>query len=295
MNEERLHGELTRIAGALEGILARLTPAEERDRIVAVNGYVRSANNGGDLVWLYGSHPGLQWKVATVYSEDFGALRPFLNPGAGKVYDGEVAPSREAAAKKGYITEVAPFEVILSPTAKRAENGAVIYDFKTARPLATDAPQPAPPSAPAPVQPSKPQPTPAPAQPQAPTQAPSAAEQDFASWPSAADGLKIPPIEPKGGHQPQIGRSAKQADPASVPPANRRPANIGPGAVGARFREWAKTFAARYPHYRIGRTEDPDLYHILLSTAVLCAVETVTEENMAQVIATLEQHAQEGQ
>lgn len=31
MNEERLHGELTRIAGALEGILARLTPAEERD------------------------------------------------------------------------------------------------------------------------------------------------------------------------------------------------------------------------------------------------------------------------
>lgn len=290
MNEERLHGELTRIAVALEGILARLTPAEERDRIMAVNGYVRSANNGGDLVWLYGSHPGLQWKVATVYSEDFGALRPFLNPGAGRVYDGEVAPSREAAAKKGYITEVAPFEVILSPTAKRAENGAVIYDFKTARPLATDAPQLTP-SAAALAQPPKPQPTPAPAQPQAP----SAAEQEFASWPSAADGLKIPPIEPKGGHQPQIGRSAKPADPAPVPPANRRPANIGPGAVGARFREWAKTFAARYPHYRIGKSEDPDLYHILLSTASLTGVDTVTEENMAQVIETLEQHAQEGQ
>lgn len=272
MNEERLHGELTRIAVALEGILARLTPAEERDRIMAVNGYVRSANNGGDLVWLYGSHPGLQWKVATVYSEDFGALRPFLNPGAGRVYDGEVAPSREAAAKKGYITEVAPFEVILSPTAKRAENGAVIYDFKTARPLATDAPQLTP-SAAAPAQP----------------QAPSAAEQEFASWPSAADGLKIPPIEPKGGHQPQIGRSAKPADPA--PAANRRPANIGPGAVGARFREWAKTFATRYPHYRIGKSEDPDLYHILLSTASLTGVDTVTEENMAQVIETLEQHA----
>jgi len=281
MNEDRIANELTRIASALEGILARLTPAEERDRSVAVNGYVRSANNGGDLVWLYGQHPGLQWKVATVYSEDFGALRPFMNPGAGKVYDGEVAPSREAAAKKGYITEVAPFEVILSPTAKRAENGAVIYDFKTARPIATDAPQPAP-SAPAPVQPPKPQP-----------QAPSAAEQDFASWPSAADGLKIPPIEPKGGHQPQIGRSAKPADPApaATPPANRRPANIGPGAVGARFREWAKTFATRYPHYRIGKSEDPDLYHILLSTASLTGVDTVTEENMAQVIETLEQHA----
>jgi len=285
MNEDRIANELTRIASALEGILARLTPAEERDRSVAVNGYVRSANNGGDLVWLYGQHPGLQWKVATVYSEDFGALRPFMNPGAGKVYDGEVAPSREAAAKKGYITEVAPFEVILSPTGKKTDNDAMIYDFKTARPLATDTPPAA-----APAQPPKPQPAPTQAPTQAPT-GPSAAEQDFASWPSAADGLKIPPIEPKGGHQPQIGRSAKPADPAPVQPANRRPANIGPGAVGARFREWAKTFAARYPHYRIGKSEDPDLYHILISTASLTGVDTVTEENMLQVIETLEQHA----
>ena len=91
---------LARIADALEGLLARQTPADERDRAAQVDSYVRSENNGGALVYLYGLHPGLKYKVATIYSEHFPALRAFMDPEHGPLWDGEAPPSRETAARK---------------------------------------------------------------------------------------------------------------------------------------------------------------------------------------------------
>lgn len=141
-----IQDSLRRIAVALEGILDRMTPAEERAKTYVVNGYVRSSNNGGNLVWLYGAHPGLQYKVATVYSEDFVALLPYIPAlgTSGKVFDGEVAPSREGAAKKGYMIEVPPFEVVVAPTGKRTEAGLMTYTFKAANSLSATEPQPSP-------------------------------------------------------------------------------------------------------------------------------------------------------
>lgn len=127
-------GELAGIRAALEGILARMTPKEERDRITLVDSYVRSANRGGDLVWLYAAHPGLKYRVAVVYTEDFPALVEFLDPSVGKVFDGEVAPSKLVAAERGYlITCRTPFEVVQAPTEKRTDKGQVIYEFRAAR------------------------------------------------------------------------------------------------------------------------------------------------------------------
>lgn len=63
-----------------------------------------------------------------------------------------------------------------------------------------------------------------------------------------------------------------------------------PGAAGARWRDWARDFAHRFPHYRLGRGEDVDMYHILLTVAHLRRP-TITIDNLDEVIARLERYA----
>jgi len=189
-----IQDNLKRIAVALEGILDRMTPAEERAKTYVVSGYVRSSNNGGNLVWLYGAHPGLKYKVATVYSEDFIAIIPYIPAlgGRGKVYDGEVAPSREGAIEKGYMIEVPPFEVVVAPTGKRTEAGLMTYTFKAANSLSAAEPQPSP---------AAPEPEPEPKVPTAETKVPAPetkvpdastkADKELDDIPGAQDEQKI--------------------------------------------------------------------------------------------------------
>lgn len=197
-----MQGSLRRIAVALEGILDRMTPAEERAKTYVVSGYVRSSNNGGNLVWLYGAHPGLQYKVATVYSEDFPAILPYI-PALGthgKVFDGEVAPSREGALKKGYMIEVPPFEVVLAPTGKRTEAGLMTYTFKAANSLAVGEPGP--------QAVGEPQPSPAPPEPPPAGKPPTPVDPDWDKMRSASLDLSAQPAKPDKPAGPVISRGA---------------------------------------------------------------------------------------
>lgn len=203
-----MQGSLRRIAVALEGILDRMTPAEERAKTYVVSGYVRSSNNGGNLVWLYGAHPGLQYKVATVYSEDFPDILPYI-PALGthgKIYDGEVAPSREGALKKGYMIEVPPFEVVLAPTGKRTEAGLMTYTFKSANSLAVGEPGP--------QAVGEPQPSPAPPEPEAPcrvTKVPAQPPAEDVGWSglrSASLDLPAQPAKPDKPAGPVVSKGA---------------------------------------------------------------------------------------
>lgn len=125
---------------------------------------------------------------------------------------------------------------------------------------------------------------------------PAAMVQMFDSLPSASAGL--PPYTPPA---PQIG---PQVSKGATPDAgtrgrgdaetrgegvNQRQAALGVGKVGGEFRIWAREFAERNPQYRIGKTEDVDMYHILRSVGSF-GIERIESENLAEVIALLEDH-----
>lgn len=113
-------------------------------------------------------------------------------------------------------------------------------------------------------------------------------DQMFDVLPSASVGLPTytpptPQSGPKvsGGAMPDTGKAANGV--------NRRSATLGVGKVGGEFRNWACEFAARNPQYRIGKTEDVDMYHILMSVGSF-GIARIESENLAEVIALLEDH-----
>lgn len=80
-------------------------------------------------VWLYATHPGIEFAVTRIYHERIADL-PLTIPANAKVWDGEVAPSAEAAAKKGYFyVAPAPFTISLMPTGKKTDAGQDIRRF----------------------------------------------------------------------------------------------------------------------------------------------------------------------
>jgi len=80
-------------------------------------------------VWLYATHPGIEFAVTRIYHERLEDL-PLTVPANAKVWDGEVAPSAEAAAKKGYFyVAPAPFTISLMPTGKKTDAGLDIRKF----------------------------------------------------------------------------------------------------------------------------------------------------------------------
>lgn len=130
-----------------------------------------------------------------------------------------------------------------------------------------------------------------------PPNTPDAMAQMFDGLPSASAGL--PPYTPPAPQiGPQVSRGATP-DPGTRGPGdagtspgngiNRRQATLGVGKVGGEFRNWARDFAARNPRYRIGKTEDVDMYHILMSVGSF-GIERIESENLAEVIALLEDH-----
>lgn len=100
------------------------------EKVYEVQSYVVSTTSQGDMcVYLYSTHPGMQYRVATVYQERLADL-PFTIPGDAKIWDGEAAPSREGAAKKGYILAApAPFKVSMLPTGGKTDKGETIHKF----------------------------------------------------------------------------------------------------------------------------------------------------------------------
>ncbi len=103
---------------------------ETGEKVYEVQGYVVSATSNGDkCVYLYATHPGLQYRVCTVYEERLSDL-PFTVPPTAKIWDGEAAPSREGAAKKGYMLGAPhPFKVSLLPTGGTTDAGLPVHKF----------------------------------------------------------------------------------------------------------------------------------------------------------------------
>ena len=94
------------------------------EKITEVQRYVVGTDGDGQpCIWLYGTHPALEYAVTRVYHDHLSKLPYPVNPAA-KVWDGEQAPSVEAAAKKGYFNAFpAPFSISLMPTGKMTESG----------------------------------------------------------------------------------------------------------------------------------------------------------------------------
>ena len=94
------------------------------EKITEVQRYVVGADSEGQpCIWLYGTHPALEYAVTRVYHDHLGKL-PYPIAAGAKVWDGEQAPSVEAAAKKGYFNAFpAPFSISLMPTGKVTDSG----------------------------------------------------------------------------------------------------------------------------------------------------------------------------
>ena len=104
-----------------------------------ITGYVLGESKKGDAcVFLYSAKAALQWRIATVYVEKFAEL-PFKP--AGKKWEASAAPERAEAEKKGFLTTVPAFKVVLEAQEPDAE-GKVHWRFARVVPSAT--PQPAP-------------------------------------------------------------------------------------------------------------------------------------------------------
>lgn len=238
--------ELARIATALEGILLRLTPAEERERTSLIDGYVRGESSKGDpLVYLYaplrGEFP--QYRICTVYVERFGDLRPFCDPGVGRVFEGEAAPTRAKAERTGLFNAVPAFEVVLEPTGQQTDTGNAIFRFRAARGVAHE---------------------------------------------PGGNGAEAPG---SGGAEEQRAASGAPAGGNGKPAA--RQAALTAGKTAGLFKNWARDFAQRYPRYKLRGSEDADLYHLLMTVGSF-GIADITAENLADVQARLEAHAERG-
>ena len=167
-------------------------------------------------IWLYGTHPGLEFAVTRIYHETLPAL-PLTIPDDAKLWDGEQAPSTDKAARGGYFCLApAPFTISLMPTGKKTDGGLDIRRFS--RVVSIDAPAP-PPTNGAPPAASQPA-----VQPPAPS-----SDSDFDKLPS---------------HE----RSAyKPAEPPPSPPAPapspQPPASGGKPAFMTTERPWGSTVA----------------------------------------------------
>lgn len=127
------------------------------ERIYECDSYVVGENKGGKLIYVFGAHPGLKYRVTQIYEERWGEL-PF-HVSQIKVYVGEVAPSKEYAQQKGFLNVVPKFRVSCLPTGAKTEAEQAIYKFSRVLPVLDnreveihdDTPDPAPASKQAPA------------------------------------------------------------------------------------------------------------------------------------------------
>lgn len=286
MNDEQF-GKLAATLAGIERHLAVLAEYAEMlrvqssgEKVYEVGSYVCGASSkGDDLVYLYATHPGLQYRVCTVYEERFGEL-PIKFPAQVKTWDGEVAPSRDGAARKGYLIACEPFKVSLLPTGATTDAGLPVHRFN--RVLGESAHQRISASA----QPRD----------DAAASEDETAAREWEELPSASAQLPVPPAKPEPG--PKVSAGAKPLAPTQPTAAQGqqtqpRPSNLPAtlsGDAGPAFQAWAKQFAAKHATYQ-NKEGSADMYHILMTVAAVCGVRQVTMENIEEVKKQLESHA----
>ena len=127
-----------------QGYLVQMPGLEDGEKIEDVDAYVLGESSKGDAcLFIYAAAHQLQFRVATIYVEKFGDL-PFKV--TGKKWDATAAPTREEAAKKGYLNTVAPFKIVMEQRGQ-TEDGKPQWRFVRvhgAPPPPAPAPQQAP-------------------------------------------------------------------------------------------------------------------------------------------------------
>lgn len=285
MNDDQIN-RATAILAGIERNLAVLAEYADMlriqssgEKVYEVGSYVCGVSSKGDgLVYLYATHPGLQYRVCTVYEERFGEL-PLRFPAQVKTWDGEVAPSRDGAARKGYLIACQPFKVSLLPTGATTDAGLPVHRFN--RVLGEGANQRSSESAQQRISADAPE--------------DEAAAREWEEMTSASAQLPAQPAKPEPEPGPKVSPGAKPlpAQPAASQPTQPRPSNLPAtlsGDAGPAFKKWALEFSARRITYR-AKDGEPDMYHILMTVAEVCGVRQVTMENIEEVKGKLESHA----
>jgi hypothetical protein len=251
----RLVHYMERLAGL--GFLPQMPSLEEGEKLEEVDAWVLGETSKGEpCVFLYAAAHQLQFRVATVYVEKLPEL-PFKVNGA-RHWDGDAAPTRESAEKKGYLQVVPPFRVVMEPRGL-TDDGKPTWRFARvhgAAPAPTATPTAAPAGTPA-VQPGT-----------APAAKPAAGTLEVKT-------LAGFPPQPND-HAP----SAADAEFAAQPPPQSLRAAGMKGQAMLQFIAWSRTFAATFPAY--AKNGQPDMPHILMAAAAE-GFEDVTVENFAQV------------
>lgn len=137
MIDETQFDALTNIMARIEGHLSVMAELAQM-RILDLTGektyqvqrfVVGRDGEDNPCIWLYGTHPGLEFAVTRIYHEYLDKL-PLTVPGNAKVWDGEQAPSTDKAARGGYfVMAPAPFTISLLPTGKKTDAGHDIRRF----------------------------------------------------------------------------------------------------------------------------------------------------------------------
>ncbi len=116
---------------ALDGIGYTVNPVgvNEGDKVQTIAGWVLGeTSNEQPCVYLYASHPGLQFRVSTIYQERIEDLPFAVNINADRWIG--AAPTREMAEKQSRFNEVAEFDIVLIPHEhKKKDNGDPLMIF----------------------------------------------------------------------------------------------------------------------------------------------------------------------
>jgi len=254
----RLVHYMERLTGL--GFLPQMPGLEEGEKLEEVDAWVLGATSKGEpCIFLYAAAHQLQFRVATVYVEKLPEL-PFKVNGA-RHWDGDAAPTRDSAEKKGYLQTVPPFKVVMEPRGL-TDDGKPTWRFARVHGAAA-------PSAVAPGVTPAVTPVTAPAAPP-PAAPPSAADAEFAALTSAS--------------QERAARAA-----AAQPP--RRDMAGMTGAAAKEFPAWCVGFSGTFPYYARGGR--PDMAHILRTVASSkVGFDDVTPANIAQVCEKLTAYAE---
>lgn len=269
--------QMERIATALERLaplsdyVTLLHTEKTGETIYEVQRYVVGTDGENKpCIWLYATNPGLNFAVTRVYHDHLDKL-PYPINDAAKTWDGEVAPSAEAAAKKGYFCVFpAPFSISLMPTGKMTDSGHPVRRLHRV----LDAPAA---KQPAPAAPPKANGTAAPAAKlaaQAP--APVPASEDEPPWPASDDGFDAEfermPAASQAPAQAAALAKAAASRPASAPAAEQ-------AALPFKDQGTAVQWTAKNPHYH-KPDGTPDYAHITGSIAKLCKELGCSDRNL---------------
>ena len=136
-----LVGQLTEYAGV---IARHFDPTLPTEKVHTVDAWVLGeTSNDEPCVYLYADHPGLQFRVSTVYVEKLDTLPFDWQKGVTQNTWPGAAPDRNTAAKKRSLNSVPPFQIVTQSSGKTTDEGQPIMRYAGCRGVAASSHRPA--------------------------------------------------------------------------------------------------------------------------------------------------------